>query len=105
MFRCHGCGSTSAKSDFVSEVFTIDGRRMLVEHIPAQVCSVAAKQPFRVRRPNKSVAWFMDRVGRPRQYLALLKSSRMEKGSKLGWPQFVDVVGQAQQERLFALSR
>src|SRR6266542_5634511 len=37
--------------------------------------------------------------------LALLKSSRMEKGSKLGWPQFVNVVGQAQQESLFALSR
>jgi hypothetical protein len=40
-----------------------------------------------------------------RGYLALLKSSRMEKGSKLGWPQFVNVVGQAQQESLFALSR
>ncbi len=37
--------------------------------------------------------------------MALLKSSRMEKGSKLGWPQFVNVVGQAQQESLFALSR
>lgn len=40
-----------------------------------------------------------------RGLLALLKSSRMEKGSKLGWPQFVNVVGQAQQESLFALSR
>src|SRR5438128_2785335 len=36
--------------------------------------------------------------------LALLKSSRMEKGSKLGWPQFVNVVGQAEQESLFALA-
>ncbi len=40
-----------------------------------------------------------------RDTVALLKSSRMEKGSKLGWPQFVNVVGQAQQESLFALSR
>src|SRR6266496_1960906 len=37
--------------------------------------------------------------------LALLKSSRIEKKSKLGWPQFVNVVGQAQQESLFALGR
>jgi len=35
--------------------------------------------------------------------LALLKSSRIEKGSKLGWPEFVNVVGQTEQESLFAL--
>ena len=38
MFRCHVCGNTSAKSDFVSEVFAIDDRRVLVEYIPAQIC-------------------------------------------------------------------
>ncbi|MEW6296442.1 MAG: YgiT-type zinc finger protein [Thermodesulfobacteriota bacterium] len=38
MFRCHTCGNTSAKSDFVNEVFTIEGRRVLVEQIPAQIC-------------------------------------------------------------------
>ena len=38
MFNCHVCGNTSSKSEFVSEVFTIEGRRVLVEHIPAQVC-------------------------------------------------------------------
>ena len=36
---------------------------------------------------------------------ALLKSSCIEKRSKWGWPQFINVVGQAQQESLFALSR
>ena len=35
MFNCHVCGSTAARDEFVSEVFTIDGRRVLVEHIPA----------------------------------------------------------------------
>jgi HTH-type transcriptional regulator / antitoxin MqsA len=38
MFDCHICGNTSARNEFVSEVFTINGRRVLVEHIPAQVC-------------------------------------------------------------------
>ena len=60
---------TTAKSDFVSEVFTIDGRRVLVEHIPAQVCERCGEAIFsretteRVRRlvrqesqPSKTVS-------------------------------------------------
>ena len=56
MFRCHVCGNTTAKSDFVSEVFVIDGRRVLVEHIPAQICERCGEATFsretteRVRR-------------------------------------------------------
>jgi HTH-type transcriptional regulator/antitoxin MqsA len=38
MFNCHICGNTAARNEFVSEVFTIDGRPVLVEHIPAQIC-------------------------------------------------------------------
>ena len=38
MFTCHVCGNTAARSEFVSELFTLDGRRVLVENIPAQVC-------------------------------------------------------------------
>ena len=41
----------------------------------------------------------------PRIVVALLKSSCIEKRSKWGWPEFINVVGQAQQESLFALSR
>ena len=44
MFRCHVCGGTAATSEFVSEVFTLEGgRRALVEHIPAQVCERCGK--------------------------------------------------------------
>ncbi len=38
MFKCHVCGHTAAKSEFVNEVFTIGNRHVLVEHIFAQVC-------------------------------------------------------------------
>ena len=68
MFRCHVCGNTTAKSDFVSEVFVIDGRRVLVENIPAQICERCGEATFsretteRVRRlvhgegqPSKTV--------------------------------------------------
>lgn len=56
MFNCHVCGNTTAKSGFVSEVFTVGGRRVLVEKIPAQVCERCGEAIFsretteRVRR-------------------------------------------------------
>lgn len=56
MFKCHACGHSAAKNEFVSEVFTIEGRRVLVEHIPAQVCAHCGEAVFsretteRVRR-------------------------------------------------------
>ena len=46
MFRCHVCGGTAAKSGLVSEVFTIEGRRVLVERIPAQVCERCGEAVF-----------------------------------------------------------
>jgi HTH-type transcriptional regulator / antitoxin MqsA len=46
MFNCHVCGGTAARNEFVSEVFTIDGRRVLVEHIPAQVCERCGEPAF-----------------------------------------------------------
>ncbi len=46
MFKCHICGATAAREEFVSEVFTIDGRRVLVEHIPAEVCERCGEATF-----------------------------------------------------------
>jgi YgiT-type zinc finger domain-containing protein len=46
MFKCHVCGGTAAKSEFVNEVFTIGDRRVLVEHIPAQVCERCGEATF-----------------------------------------------------------
>jgi HTH-type transcriptional regulator / antitoxin MqsA len=56
MFSCQVCGGTAARNEFVSEVFTVDGRRVLVEHIPAQVCercgepTLSSETTERVRR-------------------------------------------------------
>jgi YgiT-type zinc finger domain-containing protein len=38
MFQCHVCGHNAANADSVSEVFNLEGRRVLVENIPALVC-------------------------------------------------------------------
>ncbi len=46
MFDCHVCGHNAAKSELVSEVFNIDGRRVLVESIPALVCAHCGEATF-----------------------------------------------------------
>ena len=46
MFRCHVCGSTEAHPEWVSEVFEVDGSRVLVEGIPASVCARCGEAIF-----------------------------------------------------------
>ena len=46
MFTCHVCGGTKARNEAVSEVLTIDARRVLVEQIPAQVCERCGEATF-----------------------------------------------------------
>lgn len=46
MFRCHVCGSDVMKEQRVNEVFTINGRRVVVEDIPAQVCARCGESFF-----------------------------------------------------------
>ena len=36
--HCDVCGATEFRMESVSEVFIVDGKRILVEHIPARVC-------------------------------------------------------------------
>jgi len=67
-FKCHVCGGETAKDEFVSEVLEVDSQRVLVEHIPARVCTRCGEAAFsretteRIRllvhgegRPNKTV--------------------------------------------------
>jgi YgiT-type zinc finger domain-containing protein len=46
MFNCHVCGHNAAKSELVSEVFNLEGRRVLVEKIPALVCEHCGEAAF-----------------------------------------------------------
>ena len=64
MFKCHVCGSDSATEQVVSEVFTIDGRRVLVEHIPAQVCGRCGEATF-TRATTEKVRRLVHGEGRP----------------------------------------
>jgi HTH-type transcriptional regulator/antitoxin MqsA len=46
VFRCHVCGATQAKQEFITEVFMIDGKAVLVEGIPATVCVRCGEATF-----------------------------------------------------------
>lgn len=46
MFECHVCGGTESQEELVSEVFVVDGRRVLIEKIPAQICTRCGEATF-----------------------------------------------------------
>lgn len=46
MFHCHICGSTEATQKEVYEFFQIEGRFVMVEHIPALVCDRCGEKLF-----------------------------------------------------------
>ncbi len=70
MFKCHVCGSTAARDELLSEVFTVDGRRVLVERIPAQVCERCGEPTFSSATTEK-VRRLVHGEGRPVRTVSL----------------------------------
>jgi HTH-type transcriptional regulator / antitoxin MqsA len=46
MFKCQVCGSINSHTEYVSEVFDINGKFHLVEGIPAKVCDRCGEELF-----------------------------------------------------------
>ena len=46
MFMCSICGAREGREEFVEEVFRIDGKYVLVDHIPATVCARCGEETF-----------------------------------------------------------
>ena len=46
MSVCNVCGSHESRIDTVSEVFDINGRRVLVENIPVRICLQCGEMSF-----------------------------------------------------------
>ena len=46
MFTCDVCGATESHIEYVSEVFVVDGRHVLIERIPAHVCNQCGELTF-----------------------------------------------------------
>lgn len=64
MFKCHVCGGDTARNESVSEVFNIDGRRVLVERIPGQVCTRCGEAVFS-RETTEQVRRLVHESGEP----------------------------------------
>ena len=46
MFTCDVCGSHDSQMEVVSEVFEANGRRVLVDNIPVQICVQCGEMSF-----------------------------------------------------------
>jgi YgiT-type zinc finger domain-containing protein len=64
MFKCHVCGNTEANPELVSEVFQVSDRRILVERIPAQVCTRCGETIFS-RETTEKIRQLVHGTGRP----------------------------------------
>ena len=69
-FKCHVCGNETASSEFVDEVLDVDGRRVLVEHIPAQVCTRCGEAVFS-RETTERVRQLVHGAGGPMKTIPL----------------------------------
>ncbi len=46
MFTCQACGGTDSEMELVEEVFRVKGKFLLVEEIPAEVCSACGDPTY-----------------------------------------------------------
>lgn len=53
MFTCHFCGLEEAHQELVDETFRINGKLVLVEKIPAEVCSRCGEVIFNAKTAEK----------------------------------------------------
>ena len=64
MFRCQLCHCTEWRDLLVDEVFQLDGKRVLVEHIPARACARCGDVTFS-RETTEAVRRLVHAEGKP----------------------------------------
>lgn len=70
MWQCPVCGSSDRRADCVSEVFTIDGKPVLVENIPAEVCERCGEETFS-RKTTEHIRRMVHGEARPVRSVAM----------------------------------
>jgi HTH-type transcriptional regulator/antitoxin MqsA len=63
-FKCHVCGNESGRDELVNEVLEVDGRRVLVERIPARVCARCGEPVFS-RETTERIRALVHGAGKP----------------------------------------
>jgi len=69
-FKCHVCGGQTARQEFVSEVLELDGRHVLVEHVPAQICLRCGEKAFS-RETTERIRLLVHGANRPARTVPL----------------------------------
>jgi YgiT-type zinc finger domain-containing protein len=69
-FKCHVCGGEGARNEFVNEVLEMDARRVLVEHIPAEVCTRCGEAAFS-RETTERIRLLVHGTARPARTVPL----------------------------------
>ena len=63
MSKCEICGGHKVHREEVEEVFYVNGRYVLVEHIPATVCLQCGEKTFDAAKAERSRCCFSFTVG------------------------------------------
>lgn len=70
MLTCLVCGAKESREEFVEEVFRVDGKYVLVDHIPARVCARCAEETFS-RETTERIRLMVHGPARPTQSTTL----------------------------------
>ena len=70
MFKCHVCHFEESHTEWVSEIFQIDGKFYLVENIPAIVCSRCGEETFD-RETTERIRTMLHGAGEPTKSISV----------------------------------
>lgn len=59
-YPCYVCGSTRHEKVYVDEVFNVDGKHVMVEHIPAQRCQQCGELFFDAKTTERVLSLLHD---------------------------------------------
>jgi len=70
MFKCTVCASQESKEELVEDVFQINGKYVLVDHIPATVCTRCGEESFS-RENTEKIRQLVHGQAKPKKSIAL----------------------------------
>ena len=70
MFSCPVCNSSQSRVELVEEAFKIDGRHILVDRVPSEVCQQCGERSFS-RETTEKVRQLVRSGAKPRKSLSI----------------------------------
>ena len=70
MSKCLVCGAEESRNEFVDEVFQVEGKYVLIDHVPASVCTRCGEETFS-RETTEKVRLLIHGQAKPVRSVAL----------------------------------